>query len=295
MIRTLFLTTITLGVFLPVHAQEDPVINTLLFSRYTQANWQLWAKDMDTAEERRLTISPVDKRSPQMGPDGKTIFYRTANSEIFILDLKTNTEKRVLNKLGTIMDQRWSGDGKRVAFARLRSEVMDDSDIWISDLSGRQVQCLTNQTGLQYSPVFSPDGNMIAFISVNQEGGHTLHLMDRDGDKVRPLAEGTFYDVSPCFSPDGEHLVFASNRSGDYEIWKTAVRTNEFERLTNAAGIDTAPAYSPDGHRIAFVSSRSGSMQIWVMDENGGGVVQITDREEAPCQDPAWVPVSGTD
>jgi eukaryotic-like serine/threonine-protein kinase len=69
----------------------------------------------------------------------------------------------------------------------------------------------------------------------------------------------------PSWSPDGSLLAFASNRSGNWEIYVRRVEGGQQVNITNDPGEDYQPSFSPDGNSIAFVStraSRSGLIQI---------------------------------
>ena len=286
---------IIFGISALVLAEENVNTNVIVFSRHTGPNWQIWVKNLDTKQEVQLTYSPVDKKNPQWVVENKNVFYRTANSEIYLLDIETKSEKKILHRFGAIMDQRCSKNGQTIVFSRLRPDLMDDSDIWISDLSGENARCLTHEVGLQYCPVFSPDAGQIAFVSSNKEGGQTIYIMNSDGQSKRELTKGNFFDVSPSFSPDGKYIAFSSNRNGTYDIWQVDVATGGLKQLTNSLGIDTSPVFSPNGENIAFVSSRSGAMQIWSMDKNGQNVSMVTQDDKAPSQDPAWATVPKSD
>src|SRR6185436_9688671 len=65
------------------------------------------------------------------------------------------------------------------------------------------------------------------------------------------------YSDSPTWSPDGSQLAFASNRSGDFDIYVRRVGGGQEVNVTNDPGQDFQPAFSPDGNWIAFVSTRS--------------------------------------
>ena len=65
------------------------------------------------------------------------------------------------------------------------------------------------------------------------------------------------YEGEPTFSPDGETIAYASDRSGDLEIYLQQVAGGEAINLTRHPGDDAQPAFSPDGRQIAFVSTRS--------------------------------------
>ena len=74
---------------------------------------------------------------------------------------------------------------------------------------------------------------------------------------VARLTHDPDFSDSPTWSPDGSHLAFASNRSGNYEIYVRRVDGGQDVNVTNDPGQDFQPAFSPDGKWIAFVSTRS--------------------------------------
>ena len=58
-------------------------------------------------------------------------------------------------------------------------------------------------------PTWSPDGSLIAFLSVSQ-GGSPLNLfvMNADGSNARVVRSGLQYDERPAWSPDGKSITF---------------------------------------------------------------------------------------
>jgi len=61
----------------------------------------------------------------------------------------------------------------------------------------------------------------------------------------------------PTWSPDGTLVAFASNRSGNFEIYVRRLEGGHEVNVTNDPAEDIQPAFSPDGNSIAFVSTRS--------------------------------------
>jgi Tol biopolymer transport system component len=82
---------------------------------------------------------------------------------------------------------------------------------------------------------------------------------------VARLTHDPGFSESPTWSPDGKLLAFASNRSGDSEIFVRRLEGGEEINITKDPGQDFQPAFSPDGNWIAFVSTRS----------SRGGMVRI--------------------
>jgi eukaryotic-like serine/threonine-protein kinase len=62
---------------------------------------------------------------------------------------------------------------------------------------------------------------------------------------------------SASWSPDGNLLAYASDRSGDFDIYIRRSGGGEDVNITNDPGQDIQPAFSPDGNWIAFISTRS--------------------------------------
>jgi eukaryotic-like serine/threonine-protein kinase len=62
---------------------------------------------------------------------------------------------------------------------------------------------------------------------------------------------------SPTWSPDGKLVAFASNRSGNFEIYVRRVDGGQEINVTDHPAEDIQPAFSPDGRSIAFISTRS--------------------------------------
>jgi tricorn protease len=72
---------------------------------------------------------------------------------------------------------------------------------------------LTNTTGAhERSPIWSPDGNSIAYFS-DESGEYELHVRSQDGKgetKKHKLGGAGFYD-SPVWSPDGQKISYTDN------------------------------------------------------------------------------------
>ncbi len=88
-------------------------------------------------------------------------------------------------------------------------------------------------------------------------------------------------------------ILFASDSTGDYEIWSMSSDGTEAVNLTQlSTAQDLGPEWSPDGTRIAFSSDRDGNDEIYVMNSDGNGLVRLT-NDPGIDRFPAWSP-SGT-
>jgi len=158
--------------------------------------------------------------------------------------------------------------------------------IWAMLSDGSDPQRLTNGDWNDFSPVWSPDGSRIAFVS-DRDGNREIYVMYADGSGPQNLTQNSADDWTPSWSPDGNYLAFASFRERNWEIYVMRADGTEQTRLTQNPAADYAPAWSPDGELLAFVSDRDRNLEIYTMSPDGSGQVRIT-VEPATDQAPAW-------
>lgn len=167
----------------------------------------------------------------------------------------------------------WSPDGRRVAFecylegpthsvrdSDQRQYRSDAADICVIDADGSHQVRLTSNHVADQSPVWSPDGSRIAYIS-----GDSIYIMNSDGGNQRQLVvhprpnTGLYYNQpdSVTWSPDGKYLTFsACLEMQDRNIYIVDVNSGTLTNLTAANGAqDTSPRWMPDSRQIVFLSS----------------------------------------
>ena len=136
-----------------------------------------------------------------------------------------------------------SPDGKWVAYMVSTPDLdanRNASNIWIVPAGGGESLQLT-QSGHDSSPVWSPDGKTIAFLS-SRSGESQVYLLSMDGGEARPLTHlSTGADIVK-WSPDGKMIAFTSgvypdckddacNSARDSEKEKDKVKAHVAEHL----------------------------------------------------------------
>ncbi len=163
------------------------------------------------------------------------------------------------------------------------------------DGSGEMI--LTNFTGRDGDPSWSPDGTKIAFESF-RSGFSELWTMNADGTGLTQLTfNGAPEDRGSSWTPDGTQIVYhttefrapAGTGHSSFEIMIINADGTGKTRLTNNLFQDTLPSVSPDGTKIAFFSTRDGDGEIYVMNIDGSNVTRLTN---SPLEDahPMWSP-----
>jgi dipeptidyl aminopeptidase/acylaminoacyl peptidase len=87
--------------------------------------------------------------------------------------------------------------------------------IFLIDCSGKVVKWLSQRTDdwACIFPVFSPDGERIAFSGGDRKEYLNIYLMDKDGGNLKRLTFASAYDLSPVFSHDGQRIYFIRHLS----------------------------------------------------------------------------------
>jgi Tol biopolymer transport system component len=164
---------------------------------------------------------------------------------------------------------RFSPDGRRLAVV---IEAAND-DIWIYDLSGGTTRRFTFESGSNIAPVWSPDGESIAFSS-NRAGRYNLFLKRADGSgSVQRLTTSEHIQFASSWHPDQSHLVFTQNkRETGSDIWiLSAEEGGELEAFLETPFNEYGAVFSPDGSWLAYVSDESGRPEVYVQRYPGGG------------------------
>jgi len=147
---------------------------------------------------------------------------------------------------------------------------------------------LSNSPADDRAPVWSPDGQRIAF--TRQSGlQREVMVLDLRTGSIVSVSSDPADDFDPAWSPDSRHLVFTSNRDGNDDIYVVNADGRSLTNLTRHPAPDRDGAWSPDGSRIAFTSARNLRAAVYTMETDGSAPTRLTDGTTADDTGPVWL------
>ncbi len=213
-----------------------------------------------TGKELGRVGEPGILANPAISPDGSRAAVDIAdlkanNVDIWIDDLKPETSSRFTFDPAEEVSGVWSRDGSMLAY---RLNVAGGAALEIKRAMGvepnRTVFTASSQDDLVPNS-WTPDDKQILCTLQPAAGGSDLVLIDVSrGKKVLFLA-GKASETNGQISPDGKWVAYASNETGDWEVYVTTF-PNPVGKWQVSRGGGTEPRWRGDGKEIFYIGAK---------------------------------------
>mgnify|MGYP003304930019 FL=1 len=252
----------------------------------------IWLYDAKSGKHTNLTNIGGEDRDPSLSSDGKTMYFlserKGESMNVYALDLTNPQDVKTISTFkthpvrflsisnndllcytydGEIYTQPKNGKAKKVSIDITR----DDQE---------QIAHIKINSGAR-SATASPDGKQIAFIARGE-----VYVTSVDYATTKQITHTPAAEQGVAFAPDNRTLAYASERSGNWELYLAKIERQEDPNFPNATLIKeevllpsskierSYPQFSPDGKELAFIQDRR---KLMVMNLETKKVRQITD------------------
>jgi len=209
-----------------------------------------------------------DLKSASAGPGA--IVYEQFGS-LYLYDPRTGLSKPVEVRLaGDLPELRahYMNVGKRLRNADIspsgaRAVFEARGEILTVPAEKGDPRNLTNSAAIyEREPVWSPDGNSIAFFS-DESGEYALHLQDQSGlGAIRKITLGekpAFY-MAPVWSPDSKKMAYLDNHSSLWYVDLEEKKPVPVDKDYYMSGRGISASWSPDSKWLAYSKSLKSHM-----------------------------------
>ena len=219
----------------------------IVFADYQHESglWQLSALHPDSTEPYAIFPANGDCNYPAWSPDGRLAYWfdgPAPHAKEIRIDGQPLLSELECNQTRPA----WSPDGRYLVVSM--RDLLSQGSLYRVDLDDTTAVLLHGASGewneeIFYSPVYSPDGQFIAFTRtgtaiLNQS---ELWIMAADGSNPAALTTG-HYDWYPAWSPDGNYVMFQRGITAP-GLYLLTVATGETTSITIYGGM--FPAWVP--------------------------------------------------
>ena len=178
-------------------------------------------------------------------------------------------------------------------FGEGRIVFTEGNGIYIMDSQGGRKKPVVLPIVPFHAPVFSPNGESIAYTLFGDPGGGggsqtCIYIRHIESGREFRLTDGD--DFNPAWSPDGKKIAY--DDGSNIYISSVDPFNPQVFKITHDGIRNQSPTWSPDGAQIGFVSILDGNENIFAIDVSGRNRIRLT-NDPADDSHPDWSPDGG--
>lgn len=224
---------------------------------------------------------PIDAWDLRIAPDGRRIVVTEIDRQLRTLDvfIRAGSQPAPMRlSLSTDVDESgvWSPDGLRVAWAGQRRKVMVRGAGAV--LPEQTIAAFDSQVQVWD---WSRDGRSLLVGRKSSDTGEDLWIQPPvEGAAAEPYATAPFDQVYGAFSPDGRSIAYASNESGQFDVYVDSFpKPGTRVRVTTAGG--TEPRWRNEGRELYFRRGSAIHVARFANDREIASIAQLFELKDA--------------
>lgn len=221
----------------------------------------------ETASEASVLTAPASTAPPpQPGATPLIIFARRSagGSHLWAQLAGQTAQYQLTTGEHDDRDPVISPDGTQLAFASNRDGGWD---LYLMELASGDVRRLTETSGYEGRPTWSPDGLWLAYEAYYGDDMDIWVLAVDGSQPAIQLTSDPASDLEPSWDPNGRRIAFISDRDGSPDLFLADLDkpTDRFSNLSQSPQlVERDPAFDPTGNWIAYSARWDGLEQIWL-------------------------------
>ncbi len=253
--------------------------------------------DQDQANHRFLTDGSYLVLTPRFSPSSQKITYMSYinrnKPRVYIFDIETGKQEIVGEFPGMTFAPRFSPDGSKIVMSYTDPEI-GNSEIYILDLNTRVSTQVSNNSAIDVSASFSPNGKQIVFNS-DRSGRRHLYVTDLKGKNVKRISRerGSYY--TPVWSPRGDMIAFTKQEGGQFFIGVMEIDGSNERMIAKSFHVE-GPTWAPNGRFLMYFKEErtaedgsGGESSLYSIDLTGYNERKVI--TPLGGSDPAWSPL----
>ena len=202
--------------------------------------------------------APRAYSSPRLSPDQASLMVAvtdatTAQPDLWQLALARGTMSRVTSDQSSDWFPVWSPDGSRVFFGSARTgstTIFQKSGVSPEELFSDSILNVAS-----YPNDVSGDGRFLVYQPFDS-GGYNLAVIPLSGDRTpKPFVAGPSNEAQGRFSPNGRWVAYASDESGQFEVYVRPFPAQTTQSTTISIGGGMQPEWRRDGKELFYISA----------------------------------------
>lgn len=226
--------------------------------------------DIKTGKIKQRKVDLDDTYRTAWSPDGDKIAFvghKHQQSDIYILNLRNEELTRLTNDIFTDAYPSWSADSRKIFFVSDRGNYLDSAqvppdfrmssynyeqqDIYAIDIATQKIERITDTPWDEASPLLSPDGTTIAYLS-DKNGISNIYLLKLESGETYPITNIISGIENISWDRNADKLVFGCFYHGGYDVYvmfdplsKPAIELTD-TRFVQEMHRDHLPVYARD-------------------------------------------------